>query len=121
MVHLNAHLVPVIDFGYRARTRTYDDGFTQKRIRYRRNGVRIGAGGYVGTRIDSWQKLVWRSTGHRSRLREKDNYFLENFRYGLRFLLGYGEVDLFVNYDLNSLFAKDRGPELNSISFGFAF
>jgi len=121
VVYLNAHLVPVIDFGYRTSTRTYDDGFTQKKTRYRRNGLRIGAGGYVGTRIDSYQKLVWRSTGHKSKLREKDNFYLENLRYGLRFLLGYGEVDLFVNYDLNSLFAKDRGPELNSISFGFAF
>jgi len=120
-VYLNAHFVPVLDFGYRARKRTYDDGFVQKRLRYRRNGFRIGAGGYVGTRIDSYQKLVWRGTGHKSKLRERDNFYLENFRYGLRFLLGYGEVDLFVNYDLNSLFAEDRGPELNAISFGLSF
>ena len=120
-VYLNAHFVPVLDFGYRARKRTYDDGFVQKRLRYRRNGFRIGAGGYVGTRIDSYQKLVWRGTGHKSKLRERDNFYLENLRYGLRFLLGYGEVDLFVNYDLNSLFAEDRGPELNAISFGLSF
>jgi len=121
VVYLNAHFVPVIDFGYRARTRTYDDGFVQKRLRYRRNGFRIGAGGYVGTRIDSYQKLVWRGTGHKSKLRERDNFYLENLRYGLRFLVGYGEVDLFVNYDLNTLFANDRGPELNAISFGLSF
>jgi hypothetical protein len=121
VVHLNAHFIPVLDFGYRARKRVYDDGFVQKRLRYRRNGFRIGAGGYIGTRIDSYQKLVWRGTGHKSKLRERDNFYLENLRYGARFLLGYGEVDLFVNYDLSTLFAKDRGPELNAISFGFAF
>lgn len=121
VVHLNAHLIPMFDFGYRTSKRTYDDGFVQKRTRFRRNGFRIGAGAYIGTRIDSWQKLVWRSTGHKSRLREKDNFFLNNVRYGGRFIVGYGEVDLFVNYDMSTLFAENRGPELNPISFGFSF
>lgn len=121
VVHLNAHFVPMLDFGYRTSKRTYDDGFVQKKIRYRRNGFRIGAGGFVGTRIGSWQKLVWRSTGHKSKLREKDFFYLNNIRYGARFILGYGEVDLFVNYDMSTLFAENRGPELNAISFGFSF
>lgn len=121
VVHINAHLVPVLDFGYRNSTRTYDDGFVQQRTRYRRNGFRIGAGAYIGTRIDSYQKLVWRQTGHKSKLREKDNFYLENLRYGARFLLGYGEVDFFVNYDLSTMFAEDRGPELNAITFGLSF
>ena len=121
VAHINAHLVPVLDFGYRTSTRTYDDGFVQKKTRYRRNGFRIGAGAFVGTRIDSYQKLVWRETGHKSKLREKDNFYLENLRYGARFLLGYGEVDFFVNYDMSTLFSKDRGPELNSITFGLSF
>lgn len=121
VAYLNAHFVPVLDFGYKSKKRTYDDGFVQKRTRYTRNGFRIGAGGYVGTKIDSYQKLVWRSTGNKSKLRERDDFYLENLRYGARFLLGYGEVDFFVNYDLNYLFAKDKGPELNSISFGLSF
>ncbi len=121
VAHLNAHFVPVLDFGYRTRKRTYDDGFVQKRTRYQRNGFRIGAGGYVGTRIDSYQKLVWRGTGNKSKLRERDSFYLENLRYGARFLLGYGEVDIFINYDLSTMFAKDRGPELNAITFGFSF
>ncbi len=121
VTHLNVHLVPVLDFGYRARTKTYDDGFEQRRLRYRRNGFRIGAGGYVGTRIGSYQKLVWNETGYKSKLHEKDNYFLENLRYGIRGLIGFGEVDFFVNYDLNGMFAKDRGPDLNAITFGLSF
>ena len=121
VVHLNAHVIPMFDFGYRTSKRTYDDGFVQKRTRFRRNGFRIGAGGYIGTRIDSWQKLVWRSTGHKSRLREKDNFFLNNIRYGGRFILGYGEVDIFVNYDMSTLFSENRGPELNALTFGLSF
>lgn len=121
VVHLNAHFVPMIDFGYRTSKRTYDDGFVQTKIRYRRNGFRIGAGGYIGTRIGSWQKLVWRETGYKSKLRERDNFYLNNLRYGARFILGYGEVDIFVNYDISTLFHEDRGPELNAITFGFSF
>jgi len=121
VVHLNAHFVPMFDFGYRTSKKTYDDGFVQKKTRFRRNGFRIGAGGYVGTRVSSWQKLVWRSTGHKSKLREKDNFYLNNLRYGARFILGYGEVDIFVNYDISTLFAENRGPELNAITFGLSF
>lgn len=121
VVHLNAHLIPMFDFGYETSTKVYDDGFVQKKTRFRRNGFRIGAGAYIGTRIDSWQKLVWRSTGQKSKLREKDNFYLNNIRYGARFILGYGEVDIFVNYDMSTLFAENRGPELNAITFGLSF
>ena len=121
VTHLNAHFVPMFDFGYRTSKRIYDDGFVQKKTRFRRNGFRVGAGGYVGTRIDSYQKLVWRSTGHKSKLREKDNFYLNNVRYGARFIMGYGEVDIFVNYELSTLFAENKGPELNPITFGLSF
>ncbi len=121
VIHLNAHFVPMFDFGYRTKTKTYDDGFVQQKTRYNREGFRIGAGAYVGTRIGSYQKLVWQATGHKSKMKEKDSYYLENIRYGARFVVGYGEVDVFVNYDLSTVFAKNRGPELNAFTFGLTF
>jgi hypothetical protein len=121
VAHLNAHFVPMFDFGYRTSKRTYDDGFVQNRTRFRRNGFRIGVGAYVGTRIDTYQKLVWRGTGHKSKVRERDNFYVNRLRYGARFILGFSEVDIFVNYDMSTLFAKDRGPELNAITFGLSF
>lgn len=121
VAHLNAHFVPVFDFGYKTSTRVYDDGFEQRKTRFRRNGFRIGVGAFVGTRIDSYQKLVWRETGHKSKLRERDNFYLNRIRYGARFLLGFSEVDFFVNYDMSTLFAENRGPELNPITFGLSF
>lgn len=121
VAYVNAHIMPVLDFGYRSSKKVYDDGFEQKRLRYRRNGLRIGAGAYVGARIDSYTKLVWRETGFKSKRHERDNYYLENLRYGVRGLIGFGEVDFFVNYDLNTLFSPDRGPELNAITFGLSF
>jgi len=121
VAHLNAHFVPMFDFGYRTSKRVYDDGFVQKKTRFRRNGFRIGVGGYIGTRIDAYQKLVWRGTGHKSKLRERDNFYVNRIRYGIRGILGFGEVDIFVNYDMSTLFAENRGPELNAITFGFSF
>ncbi len=121
VAYINAHVMPVLDFGYRSKTRKYDDGFEQKRMKYHRSGFRIGVGGYVGTRIDSYTKLVWRQTGYKSKLRERDDYFIDNLRYGIRGLIGLGEVDFFVNYDLNTIFFPDRGPELNALTFGLSF
>ena len=121
VAHLNAHFVPMFDFGYRTSKRVYDDGFEQKKTRFRRDGFRIGVGAYVGTRIDTYQKLVWRGTGHKSKLRERDNFFVNRIRYGARFILGFSEVDFFVNYDMSTLFAENRGPELNPITFGLSF
>ena len=121
VAHLNAHFVPMFDFGYRTSKREYDDGFVQKKTRFRRNGFRIGVGGYIGTRIDTYQKLVWRGTGHKSKLRERDNFYVNRIRYGIRGILGFGEVDIFVNYDMSTLFAENRGPELNAITFGLSF
>ena len=121
VAHLNAHFVPMFDFGYRTSKKVYDDGFVQKKTRFRRNGFRIGVGAYVGTRIDTYQKLVWRGTGNKSKLRERDDFYVNRLRYGARFILGFSEVDIFVNYDMSTLFAENRGPELNAITFGLSF
>lgn len=119
--YINAHFVPVFDFGYRKRVKTYDDGTTISRVRYNRNGFRIGLGGYAGYRIGSHSKVVWNKDGKKSKGRENNNFYLNNFRYGIRMIVGYGEVDFFVNYDLNELYASGRGPQLNAFSFGISF
>ncbi len=119
--HINVHFVPVFDFGYRKRIKTYEDGTTITRVRYGRNGFRIGLGGYAGYRIGSHAKLVSNKDGKKSKSRENNNFYLNNFRYGIRMIVGYGEVDFFINYDLNELYAENRGPQLNAFSFGISF
>lgn len=121
VTYINAHLVPVFDFGYGTKKKMYDDGTQIKKTHYKRNRFRIGLGGYVGYRIGSHTKLVSRANGGKEKSREKNNFYLSNVRYGGRFLLGFGEVDFFINYDINTLFAENRGPELNAFSFGINF
>jgi hypothetical protein len=109
---IQASLVPIVDFGGHSRKARLWDGYN--------NSFRIGIGPYVGYRISSHSKIVY-NDGHREKDKERDNFYLNNFRYGLRLQLGYRATDLFFNYDMNELFAEGRGPKLNAFSFGVIF
>ncbi len=112
LTHLNLSLVPLLNFGRSGRKKDlfhwdyYDSGF------------RIGLGGYIGYRIKSWSKYTWRENDDKKKFHEKDNFYLNNVRYGLRFVMGYRSFDLFVNYDLSELYSEGRGPKLHPFSFG---
>ncbi len=110
---INASLIPVLDFGDHSRKRRMWDGHGSE--------FRIGFGPYVGYRISSKSKLVYKEDGHRETEKNRDSFYLNNLRYGLRLQLGLRSTDLFVNYDMNELFARDKGPRLNAVSFGFIF
>ncbi len=113
--HLNFTMVPVLDFSGRG-----SRGSFMSFGRYNK-GVRIGAGGYVGYRVGGRTKFVYKEEGSKRKIKEKDNFYMNNVRYGVRFQFGYSGFDIFVNYDLNEIFADDRGPELNAMSFGIVF
>ena len=110
---INASLVPVLDFGDHSRKRRVWDGHG--------GGFRFGIGPYVGYRIASKSKLVYQAGGDREKEKDRDSYYLNNLRYGFRIQLGVRSTDLFINYDMNDLFANEKGPELNAISFGLIF
>lgn len=110
---ITASLVPVIDFGGNGdKSRVWDNDS---------DAFRFGIGPYVGYRISSHSKVVYVEDGDREKDKEKDNFYLNNFRYGVRLQIGYRSTDLFFNYDLNTLFATDKGPKLNAFSFGVTF
>ncbi|MEM9325360.1 MAG: hypothetical protein AAGA85_06880 [Bacteroidota bacterium] len=115
VTHLNFNFVPVLDFSGRG-----SRGGFMTFGRYNK-GIRIGAGGYVGYRIGGRTKYVVKMDGDKQRTRDKDNFYLKNLRYGARFQFGYSGFDVFVNYDLSTVFADNRGPELNNLSFGIVF
>ena len=89
---------------------------------YKKQGIRFGVGGYAGYRIGGNTKFVYREDGKKQKDKEKGNYYLENFRYGVRAQVGYKGLDLFAMYDLNNVFAGDRGPAgsngMNAITVG---
>jgi hypothetical protein len=107
--YLNATVVPMIDFG------------KGKRWNYGRTGTfRMGVGGYVGYRVGSHSKLVYNDNG-KEKEKQNDSFYLNNLRYGARAQVGFRGTDFFFNYDLNELFAENRGPKLNAFSFGITF
>ncbi len=111
--YLNASLIPLLDFGGNRRKSTlFDD--------HGSDSFRIGVGPYVGYRIDSYSKQVYKDGEKRSN-RDHDNFYLNNMRYGLRAQIGFNDIDLFINYDMNELFAAGKGPQLNAFSFGVTF
>lgn len=110
--YLNASLVPVFDFGDNNRKPRLWEGH--------HDSFRIGIGPYMGYRVGSHSKLVY-TDGGREKDKDRDNFYLENFRYGLRLQLGFRSTDLFFNYDMNELFSNGRGPKLNAFSFGVVF
>jgi hypothetical protein len=116
--YINAHFVPMLDFSYgRRRVKTYEKG-SLRVTKYKRRGFRIGAGGYAGYRLGSHTRVVYKDGGDKEKDKENSNFFMNNFRYGIRGQIGYKGYDFFVNYDLNEVFSDNRGPSLNAISFG---
>lgn len=77
--------------------------------------IRLGFGGYAGLRLGSRTK---NKLDNGEKVREKDSFYLSNFRYGLEGNLGIGGLTLFCKYDLNSLFSTQQAPNLNVLSFG---
>lgn len=77
----------------------------------------VSAGMYGGYRLGSYTKV--RRVGTKDNDRERVNYYLNDFRYGVAAEIGFRNfVDLFVNYDLNTLHEANRGPKVNMLSFG---
>ncbi len=84
---------------------------------FRRGIVRsVGAGGYVGMRLDSYAKV--KEEGGRKD-REHGAYALNNFRYGLAAEINFRHAPtFFAQYDLNPLFRAGQGPDTRAFSFG---
>lgn len=111
--YIAASVIPVIDLGDNSRKARIWEGYG--------NSFRIGAGPYIGYRIESHSKLVYDDGNGKEKDKEHDSFYLNNFRYGVRLQLGYRSTDLFFNYDLNELFVSGKGPKLNAFSFGVIF
>ncbi|HYF67993.1 MAG TPA: hypothetical protein VD884_07650 [Ohtaekwangia sp.] len=110
--YLYASLIPVVDFGDRTQKHRFWN--------HHGNSFRIGIGPYIAYRVGSHSKLVY-NDGGREKDKDRDNFYLNNFRYGGRLQLGYRSTDVFFNYDISELFSEGKGPDLNAFSFGVIF
>lgn len=120
--YLNVTMVPILDFAKGTRkVNNLERGSLRFRT-YKKQGLRIGIGGYAGYRLGGSTKFVYKEEGNRETNKDRGNFYLSSFRYGVRAQVGFKGLDLFATYDLNEVFSDGRGPAgsegLNAISFG---
>lgn len=80
---------------------------------------RLAAGGFVGYRLNSRTKLKYRENGSTHKPKDHGSYNLEDMQYGATGAVSIYGHELFVNYNLNELFKKDRGPQGNVLAVGY--
>jgi hypothetical protein len=82
--------------------------------------VRLGIGGYAGVRIKSKQILKYEADDIKVKEKQKGDFNVSDFNYGLSAYLGYGQTSLYVKYDLNPMF-KNNNIDQNNVSLGIRF
>ena len=82
--------------------------------------VRLGIGGYAGVRIKSKQILKYEIDDLDIKERQKGDFNVNDFTYGLSAYIGYKATSLYVKYDLNPMF-KNNAVDQNNISLGVRF
>ncbi|SDS66193.1 hypothetical protein [Winogradskyella sediminis] len=82
--------------------------------------LKIGIGGYAGLNIGSMQKIKYKEDGEREKEKQRDQFEVSEFVYGLSGYFALGDVALYVKYDLNPLF-KNQVVDQNNISVGLRF
>ncbi|MEQ8237958.1 MAG: hypothetical protein RIA69_02030 [Cyclobacteriaceae bacterium] len=120
--YANVTIVPMLDFSKgKRKVKGYEKGGVTFRTS-KRQGIRIGVGGYVGYRLGGESKYVYSVDGNKEKDKDSGNFYLSNVRYGIRGQFGFKGLDLFMNYDLNNVFSDNRAPAgsggLQAISFG---
>ncbi|WP_426492074.1 outer membrane beta-barrel protein [Hymenobacter sp. 102] len=85
-----------------------------------KDAFRLGAGGFVGYRLGSHTKIKYQEGGTTKKDKDRGSYNLEDFQYGVQGIVGIRGIDLFVKYNLNDTFKNNRGPQAQTLSFGFS-
>ena len=83
-------------------------------------GFRFGVGGFVGYNTNSKQFLSYEENGYRVNERQKGNWNVPDWNYGLSTYVGWRATSLYLKYDLNPMF-KNNNVKQNNISLGIRF
>lgn len=83
-------------------------------------GFRFGVGGFVGYNTNSKQFLSYEVNGYRINERQKGDWNVPDWNYGLSTYAGYKQYSLYLKYDLNPMF-KNNAVKQNNVSLGIRF
>lgn len=76
-------------------------------------------GGRFGYMYDSFAKLKYKEGGETKQLKDKQDWNLNRFRYGVYTKIGIGNFALFGYYNLTPLFKEGEGPGQNNVVTDF--
>jgi hypothetical protein len=82
--------------------------------------VHISAGLVGGLKLGSHAKVVYKNDDGKDKSKDKDDFNINPFRYGLAARLGYGCIDMYAEYYITPMFVADKGPELHPFNIGLA-
>lgn len=109
-------VVPLhLEFDF-SKTKTVDD----KKIFKSHEGVRFGIGGFVGVNSNSKQFIEYKINDYKFSEKQKGDFNVNDFTYGLSTYFGYKQTSLYLKYDLNPMF-KNNAVDQNNISLGIRF
>lgn len=78
----------------------------------------IAAGMEFAYRIHSVTKQRFDLDDKHYRIKQRDDFNLEPFSYGLAARIGYNNVTVYANYSLSRLFKKNAGPQVYPVTVG---
>lgn len=82
--------------------------------------IRMGLGGFVGVKTGSRQKMEYRQNGNKINFKEKGDFNVNQYTYGLSAYLGYRSWSVYGNYHLNNIFENnDIGQNIVSVGLRF--
>jgi len=85
----------------------------------KKNSFHIGGGLLTGLRIGAHTKMVY-DDGSKQKDKDRDSkgFDLNPFKFSLMARIGWGKINLYGNYSLNTLFKDGHGPELYPFAVG---
>jgi hypothetical protein len=109
-------VVPMhLEFDF-SKTKMVDD----KKVFKSHTGARFGIGGFVGVNTNSKQFIEYEQNGYKFKEKQKGDFNVNDFTYGLSTYIGYRATSLYLKYDLNPIF-KNNPVNQNNISLGIRF
>lgn len=83
-------------------------------LKYKSNRLTLGAGVIGGLNIGSHTKI---KTGD-TKSKERRNFNINPVKYELTGRIGFGDIAVFANYGMTSLFKDEKGPDLRPLTIG---
>lgn len=82
----------------------------------------VAVGARVGLLFDSFTKVVYDLDGEQQKVKAKQKFGLNSFRYGLYSRLGIGNFNLFGYYNITPVFGSEgpSGSEMNTLTIGIS-